>query len=701
LAAHANVHLEPDGALIIYERNDGTNTVTVKERRPSGFTVSNNPNFAAAITRISMPKRSNEPVDYDLATMAKRTTGGYYAMYNKLKNTTADNFHLGGLKEGDTNYKWLGQRTLGIPYSGPRVAGRFDDDNQVIYPGGEVFVIGRFVYTVYKGENWKQSQTNHWDHYSEEGIPLGIFGDWKYTYTVEALPEVAGNVTTGGVILRDGKHYIVHNDESIHGGAMVWEVTGLDTIETIPAFVTTGGATPSPNFLHLSQDEVAIIRQRLKEGPYKSKGDTGRTNSFGDGDLVFMHANKLTNNPLYDYYTGPTRNEDGSTISSSNPVKARATPGPDRNNARIGISLLSASFLGAVLEDGTAKTNYINAAKTCILNQVDIVKYPNLDFSNTGMWKTTEIGDQNPGFEIAEFLGSFTISYNYQKSNFTEPEQTAIELWILNAALYFKGMLANQNNQYFVDRPTGNYAFTTHPSNENDFIDYTHDGGYVIKRFNLHWSNRLLSIATFLVNAGVFLNNESIIEVGTRFTKEMLTYATFPNGMTGDMERAYNGDKEKGLGYWGGMVGNLANMVSVLGRSGRFDLIDFKTNAGAYGTESPSVPKSIKLAMDGLASVYCKDKGWKYQGEVLDGNYAPTNWYSVLDVLMAPANLYYRDEKIRKVMYRIQPGCNPYPSSPAGNGPVPATYGNGCYYSGIAICYLYDNYASAPNVFPR
>jgi hypothetical protein len=262
-------------------------------------------------------------------------------------------------------------------------------------------------------------------------------------------------------------------------------------------------------------------------------------------------------------------------------------------------------------------------------------------------------------------------------------------------------MLANQNNQYFVDRPTGNYAFTTHPSNENDFIDYTHDGGYVIKRFNLHWSNRLLSIATFLVNAGVFLNNESIIEVGTRFTKEMLTYATFPNGMTGDMERAYNGDKEKGLGYWGGMVGNLANMVSVLGRSGRFDLIDFKTNAGAYGTESPSVPKSIKLAMDGLASVYCKDKGWKYQGEVLDGNYAPTNWYSVLDVLMAPANLYYRDEKIRKVMYRIQPGCNPYPSSPAGNGPVPATYGNGCYYSGIAICYLYDNYASAPNVFPR
>lgn len=452
-------------------------------------------------------------------------------------------------------------------------------------------------------------------------------------------------------------------------------------------------------FLHLSEDEIPMIRTRLVSGPYKSKGDTGRTNSFGDGDMVYSYANRLTNNPLFDYYTGPTTNPDGSIISSTNQVKKGAKPNPDRNNQRIGVSLLCASFLGAVLDAGPAKTNYINAAKVCILNQVDIVKYPNLDFSNTGMWRTTEIGDQDPGFMIAEWLGSFTVAYDYIKSNFTLGQRTTIETWLLNAANYFKGMLANQNNQYFVDRPNGNYTFTTHPANENDVIDVTHDGGYTIKRFNLHWSNRLLSIATYLVNAGVFLDNEAIIEVGTRFAKEMITYATYPNGMTGDMERSSSSDKEKGLGYWGGQVGNLANMVSVLGRSGRFDLIDFKTTAGAYGTESPSKPKNIKLMMDGIASAYCKDQGWKKEGEVLDGVYVPTNWYSVLDALLAPANLYFKDEKIRKVMYRIQPGCNPYPTSPAGNGPIPATLGNGCYFPGIALCYFYDNYASAPNVF--
>jgi hypothetical protein len=707
LESHEVFAVDPvDFKLRIYKREDtadaGTepDIVTIKEKAFNGFATAD-PKWSAPVPVISMPLRNNEPIEGDIEKVPQKTTGGYFINYSRLKSSVTDKFHLGGLLAGDTNFKWLAQLTLGPSYSGDRVPNRFDDANQVNYPGGNVFVIGRFVYTVYKGENWKQSQTNHWDHYSEEGIPLGIFGDWKYTYNVEALPEVAGNVTTGGVILRAGKHYIVHNDESIHGGAMVWEVTGLDTIETIPAFVTTGGATPSPNHLHLSQDEIPAIRQRLKTGPYKSKGDTGRTNSFGDGDMVYKYANQLTNNPLFDYYTGPIHNPDGTVISSSNPVKKNAAPEPNRGNERIGMRLLCAAFLGAVLEDGSTKNSYINAAKTCILNQIDIEKYPNLDFSNTGMWRNTEIGDQSPGFGIAEWLGSFLVAYDYVKSNFTSEQREDIETWILNAANYFKGMLANQNNQYFVDRPNGNYTFTTHPSNEHDFIDYTHDGGYVIKRFNLHWSNRLLSIATFLINAGVFFNNETIIEVGSRFTKEMLVYATYGNGMTGDMERAGGSDKERGVGYWGGQVGNLSNMVSVLGRSGRFDLIDFSTTAGAYGTESPGKPKSIRLTLDGLTSVYCKDKGWKYQGEILDGNLPSLNWYSVLDALMAPANMYYRDEKIRKVMYRTQSGCNPYPTSPAGNGPVPATFGNGCYFPGVALCYFYDDYASAPKPFVR
>jgi hypothetical protein len=462
------------------------------------------------------------------------------------------------------------------------------------------------------------------------------------------------------------------------------------------------GATPT-NYLHLSAAEIPQVRQRLAGGPYKTKGDTGRTNSFGDGDQVFMYANQLVNNPLIDYYTGPTKNQDGTTITSSNPVKAWATPGPDRNGLRIGTRLLASAFLGAVLENGTAKTNYINAAKTCILNQVDITKYPNLDFSNTGssgMWRTNQIGDINPGFEIAEWLGSFLISYDYVKSNFTSGQRTTIETWLFNSATYFKNLLNAQNTSYFLNRLGGNYAFTSHNSNENDVIDTTHDGGYTIRRFSLHWNNRLESIGTYNINSGVFFNDESMIDSGVRYSKELITYAMYPNGMTADMERAST-DKERGLSYFGGQVGNFANQISVLGRSGRYDLIDFQTNAGAYGTESPTVPKSIKLAFDALASMYCKDKGWTKDGELLDGNFASLGWYSVLDALMAPGNLYYRDEKIRKVMYRVQPGCNPYPTNPAGNGPIPATFGNGNYFPGVGLLYFYDNYSYAPNVFVR
>ena len=52
--------------------------------------------------------------------------------------------------------------------------------------GSKVSVVDNNIITGYNGEFWKNSQTNYYNHYYEDGLAVGQFGTDRYTNLVTA-----------------------------------------------------------------------------------------------------------------------------------------------------------------------------------------------------------------------------------------------------------------------------------------------------------------------------------------------------------------------------------------------------------------------------------------------------------------------------------------------------------------------------------
>jgi hypothetical protein len=102
----------------------------------------------------------------------------------------------------------------------------------VKYPGGLALVSGQDIYWSYHGENWKQSQTNIWNHVYDNGLMVGQFGTLAPDHPgEEAFAGGAGNALTGSLVLVNGETYLYHADESCHGAVHRWHISGLNTIQ--------------------------------------------------------------------------------------------------------------------------------------------------------------------------------------------------------------------------------------------------------------------------------------------------------------------------------------------------------------------------------------------------------------------------------------------------------------------------------------
>ena len=99
-------------------------------------------------------------------------------------------------------------------------------------------------------EGWKQSQTNMWNLYWENGLMVGQFGVVGYDYLGQEAPAMmAGNTFTAAFVLdtATGYGYVFHNDESFHSGLGCWQITGLNTIAVQSApFVNPTTVVPLP-----------------------------------------------------------------------------------------------------------------------------------------------------------------------------------------------------------------------------------------------------------------------------------------------------------------------------------------------------------------------------------------------------------------------------------------------------------------------
>lgn len=221
-----------DGSLrrIITDRNVGDSgywEVQTLKGFSNNNPLWNNPTIAATLPKI----KATDPAFSNVMSPVVTSTG-----YNVIFNAEKDNkgYHLGAIKNGTGKYIWKTSKATTPTYIGPLpLDGSFDIGNNVEYPGGNVYAVDRSIFWNYHGEFWKNSQTNVWNHYLDNGLMLGQFGISSLegeALDKEAFAMGAGNVFSSTLVKVGSDYYIYHNDECNHGGVHRWKVTGLNTI---------------------------------------------------------------------------------------------------------------------------------------------------------------------------------------------------------------------------------------------------------------------------------------------------------------------------------------------------------------------------------------------------------------------------------------------------------------------------------------
>jgi hypothetical protein len=245
-----NVRLYEDGSL---RRVNGYNTGTATRflKRPlTGFDNSGNPVFGLETITVNSPPASGQDPLYRFAITwglnpAPETSSGLVISYeggSPLPAWSSSKYHLGAIKSGTNKWLWRTAKSTSYNYNGDYPKdGSYDMGNGVQYPGGPLLVKDKHIFWNYHGEFWKQSQTNKWQHVYDNGLLLGVFGitgrdtfNGKEVWDQEAVPEMAGNTLSAGIVKVGEDYYIYHCDESHHGGVHRWKISGLNTIRIQP-----------------------------------------------------------------------------------------------------------------------------------------------------------------------------------------------------------------------------------------------------------------------------------------------------------------------------------------------------------------------------------------------------------------------------------------------------------------------------------
>lgn len=225
--------INPDGSIrrLVTDRNLGDSGY-FEVQALTGFTNRNNPIWGPKVKTAYLPTITSTDPAYSNVGSAAVTTSGYNLVFNAEKDNTG--YHLGAVKTGTKGYIWKTSKATFKNYTGPHPTdGSFDIGNNVEYPGGDVYAVDRNIFWNHHGEFWKNSQTNYWNHYLDNGLMVGQFGInclEGEAVEHEAYAKGAGNVFSSTIVKVGSDYYVYHNDESVHGGIHRWKITGLNTI---------------------------------------------------------------------------------------------------------------------------------------------------------------------------------------------------------------------------------------------------------------------------------------------------------------------------------------------------------------------------------------------------------------------------------------------------------------------------------------
>ncbi len=230
-----------DGGLQIVSGTDAPGGSTIVTKYPlTGIDAAGYPQWSKTGALLAATPTNNlkdpgiSPATEILTASNKAVFYVPYLTYHGNSATPYNGYHLGAIKKGSKAWLWKTQRVTTTNYMGTfPEADHFEIGNGVNqHAGSRVNVVDNNIITGFNGENWKNMQTNYYNHYYEDGLAIAQFGTDRFTSSGVAAAGSAGNALTPAVVKdTKGDLYLYHGDESQHGGIHRWKITNLSSIK--------------------------------------------------------------------------------------------------------------------------------------------------------------------------------------------------------------------------------------------------------------------------------------------------------------------------------------------------------------------------------------------------------------------------------------------------------------------------------------
>jgi hypothetical protein len=345
---------------------------------------------------------------------------------------------------------------------------------------------------------------------------------------------------------------------------------------------------------------------------------------------------------------------------------------PGRRRAE---ALRDAAFVALLTRDATARAAVLRALTAQ-------VACPGTAFDDPARWDPTRTGGDYNNFEIVTWLRKLAYAYSYVRAHCPAATRQALEGWFQRAAHFWLEALTPPARSRFPGRDADQYCTPQGPHTPGRTKGLTHLDGYAVTKFQEPWFNIPAAGYALLGVVGVLVGDQALCDAATRFVTEWLRCAVAPDGTVADQFRWTDvGDPQMGYGYAGTVLGSVLTIADHLARAGDRALYHWTTAEGYFGWAGG--PKSLLLCMQRFAQRGLAERDLP-GGVAAYAQTAPPllaaqrigpGPRSVVDLVLAPAQVYYQDATVAALLAR------PRPARPTAGGYDPWGGDWGCFPS--------------------
>lgn len=443
------------------------------------------------------------------------------------------------------------------------------------------------------------------------------------------------------------------------GGAFDERDAGSAVAADGPIGLVADGALPTKlRGVYFTAAEVAVWRKRARSGPYRSAGDVS-SNSPGDWVRIVQKKDRFLKAPTASHLVAPKVTVFDASVVAASTAFGKDLRGPG-GKFEASVQLLDAALWALVEETGA---NHPVGRK--VLDQLFAqAREPTLDFSGSEWAKPAP----DYLYPLCAALARLFIAYDYVKQWASESERSLIDSWHRRAAEYFASKLRTHRKQLFKDPDKGDYT----PLKSADYKRPGYLGGPDTSRYSRGYNSVRGQTLLYVTLIGVHLEDAQVEALGTRWIEEYIRFTVYPSGWVGNFCAGDHKDLP-GQGMFESLrtLGLVILAADALARAGDTTAYDHVTSRGLFGTKGGT--KSIKSAITGLGKHadhqivhYAPPPNTKKTNAMIIDLAWPTTTPMNLttDVLLAMANLYYRDSYIRGIYRRTNKGIDAYPAKP-------------------------------------